>query len=86
MQGDAVCYTLHKAAHYGIKVVGHKPAQRVFGTPRGSRWSRGLGRAEDFYGSRCGCTVVCFDAIDLKKLRNPALKEFFSFAALFERS
>lgn len=56
-----------------LKLLVMNTPKEVFGTPRGSRWSRGLGRAEDFYGSRCDCTVVSFDAIDLKKLRNSAL-------------
>ncbi|XP_023786209.1 homeobox protein Hox-D13 [Cyanistes caeruleus] len=44
------------------------PPKEFFGTARGSLRSRGLGRAEDLYGSRCGCIVVSFDAIDLKNV------------------
>lgn len=36
MQGNAVFYTLHKAAHYRIEIVGHEPAQRIFLVHRGA--------------------------------------------------
>lgn len=70
MQGNAVFYSLHKAAHYGIEVVGHEPAPRVFLVHRGA-----LAGAEVSAGLKTskGCTVVSFDAIDLKKLQNPAV-------------